>query len=112
MSFSTSACFPPRHICGNDFILNVTLNRGHHPAYPEVTTVTVGKSGCAGKMNLQLPLDATISRVAVEVAGENLAVVVRYSHGDSSRLDEDGEAVTDLLVIDWDTFKAKLDIVR
>ena len=92
------------------------MNRGHDPAYPEVTTVTVGKSdcsksGCSDMMNLELPLDATISRVAVEVAGENLAVIVQYSHGNSSKLDEGG-AVTDLLVIDWNIFKQKLDIVR
>jgi hypothetical protein len=63
-------------------------------------------------MDLELPLDATISRVAVEGAGENLAITFQYSLRNASQGEEGGAVFPRLLVVDWKKFRTKLEIVR
>jgi hypothetical protein len=105
--------FSRRHLCDN----NLTLNRANDPASPEVSAITVWKSDrlCtaqnAGRMDLELPLNATILRLAVEAAGQNLAVAFQYSLPNASR-DEGGAVLPRLLVVDWKFFRTKLEIVR
>jgi len=118
MLSSMLAC-SPKGIFATILILNLTLNRANDPALasPEVSAITVWKSDrlCttqnAGRMDLELPLDATISRVAVEAAGENLAITFQYSLPNASR-DEGRAILPRLLVVDWKKFRTKLEIVR
>lgn len=63
-------------------------------------------------MDLELPLNATISRVVVEAAGENLAVTFQYLFPNASRNEEGGAVLPRLLVVDWKKFRTKLEIVR
>ena len=105
MLSSTLAC-SPQGIFATLIILNLTLNRAEDPVHPGLSNITVWKydrlltKEHAGRMDFELPLDATISLVAVEAAGENLAITFQYSLRNASRDEESGTVLPRLLVVD------------
>ncbi|KIM45496.1 hypothetical protein M413DRAFT_24689 [Hebeloma cylindrosporum] len=79
------------------------------PAYPGGSKLVIGRYDCSrrelnsARATFRLSLGETVSRVAMEAAGENLAISFQ------SRA-QHGEDLTNFYVFDLDTFRSKLEI--